>query len=210
MGTIIDLSHVINEGMSVWPGSSKPEIKRTAGFETHGFNELLLKITSHTGTHIDAPAHLIRDGKTLDKFPVEHFIGTACVVQCNNNSILDKKLIEKVLEDIAVPEFLLFHSGWAEKWADKTYFDDFPILTKEAAEYLGILALKGVGIDAPSFDPVTSADLPIHHILMKNGILLLENLCNLEILSNQCDLFCFPLKIENADGSPARIVAIKK
>jgi len=149
-------------------------------------------------------------GKTLDNFPAEHFIGNACLIHCSNIPIIEKDLIISALKNIEIPEFILFYTGWDRKWTDKSYFENYPILSEKAAEYISHLSIRGVGIDAPSFDAVGSHDLHNHHTLMQQDILLIENLCNLDKLSPLVTLFCLPLKINQADGSPARVVAINK
>jgi len=106
-------------------------------------------------------------------------------------------------------EFVLFHTGWSRLWGKETYFEGFPVLAPAAAHWLADRELKGIGFDAVSVDPVGSADYPNHRILFRKGMLSIENLTGLEPLIGRRFLFsCLPLKIEEADGSPVRAVAI--
>ena len=105
--------------------------------------------------------------------------------------------------------FLLIHTGWSQYWGSEEYFRKFPVLNVDAARYLTSFPLKGIGSDTISFDPVDSGDLPVHHILLSKGLILIENLVNLKSLPKHNFAFsCFPLKIRNGDGSPVRAVGI--
>ena len=107
------------------------------------------------------------------------------------------------------PDFLLFYSHWVDFWGTETYFQGFPVLTPESAEYLSNLPLKGVGIDAVSFDPVGNEKLPNHMALLNREIILIENLRGLRQLLNKEFYFsCQPLKIKGADGCPVRAFAV--
>ena len=81
---ILDLTHLIEEAMPVYPETEPPKLTPSNTFEQHGFRETLLTMGSHTGTHMDAPAHMLRDGKTLDQFPADKYIGTAYVLDCSD------------------------------------------------------------------------------------------------------------------------------
>jgi arylformamidase len=207
MEKIIDLSHVIQEGMPVYPGTDPPRLKQSARVRDDGFNELRIEITTHTGTHIDAPAHLINGGKTLDSFSAGQFTGKACIISCTNLKTVSREIIESSLDGKTLPDFLIFRTGWERYWGEADYFRGFPVPDPEAAEYMSSLPLKGVGVDAPSFDPYGSTDLPNHLLILGKEILLIENLCNLHNLPEYFTFCCLPLRIKDADGSPARAMA---
>jgi len=205
---ITDLSHTISEYMTVYPNSEKPVIRNVASIEKHGYNELCLTCSTHAGTHIDAPFHIHGKGKTLDIYDINTFFGKALVIDCTGYSIIERKLIEDSLSKKEIPQFLLFYTGWDLYWSSLKYFDNYPLLSKEAVEYIAQLPLNGVGIDAPSYDPLDIADFPNHKILLKSGFVLVENLCKLNLINSEEVLFaCFPLKINRADASPVRAVA---
>jgi kynurenine formamidase len=209
--TLIDLSHPISEEMPVYPGTEPPVIVTGCTVAEDGFLEKKITLYSHTGTHIDAPAHLIADGRTLDAFPVDRFFGPAMVLDASDaeNGIIGLEVIEPRLEELEKVDFVLIRTGWSRHWGTDRYFSGFPVLSTEAAETLAGLGLKGIGFDAISPDPVGSEDLPMHRILMAAEMILIENLKDLDLLPPGPFLFsCLPLAFEDADGSPVRAVAI--
>ena len=206
---LIDLSHSIEVGMPVYPGSLPPQIGEACSIDTDGFKETCIKFLTHTGTHIDVPAHLFPGGKSLDSFESGKFYGKAQVINCKHLSEIDENLISRAYNLDKNPEFLLFYTGWSDYWGDAGYFSDFPLLTPEAVKLICKLPLKGIGIDAISFDAVVDDALPNHKMLLEKEIILIENLCNLnELINLNFSLSCLPLKIKGADGSPVRAVAI--
>jgi len=206
---IIDLSHTLHENMTVYPGSEKPVLQKVATIKEDGHNEHCLTYYSHTGTHIDAPAHLLARGKSLDSYDINTFLGRALVINCTGCITIERETIENSLSNNSIPQFLLFFTGWDHHWHNKKYFRGYPILSPEAAILLSQLSLNGVGVDAASFDEPDSKDLINHHILLERELILVENLCNLDLIPSGEVLFsCFPLKINKADGSPVRAVAI--
>jgi kynurenine formamidase len=206
---IIDLTHTISEFMTVYPGSEKPVLRNIATVKTNGYNEQSLTFFSHTGTHIDAPAHIISNGKTLDRYDLTTFFGKAIVIDCTACSLIDEVIIENSLSGKDPPKFLLFYTGWDRHWCNDNYFHNYPVLSPEAATYITQLSLNGLGIDAASYDPFDSKDLINHHILLEHELILIENLCHLNQIRSREVLFsCFPLKIKQTDGSPTRAVAI--
>ena len=209
---VIDLTHIITEDMPMYPGTGAPKLHVAFGYKDYGFMETLISLYSHTGTHIDAPAHLFSDGLTLDKYPVEQFTGKALVIDCRklkkeeiSMSMLDEK--GNALEEA---EFILFLTGHSARWGTSGYFADFPVMANEVVEWVNRRKLKGIGIDAPSFDPVTTDELHNHKTILKtNNTVLLENLCRLEEIGNAPFMLCaLPLYTQNADGAPARIIAM--
>ena len=206
--------------MPMYPGTDAPKLQIVYSHEKFGFMETFISMYSHTGTHIDAPAHLYADGFTLDKYPVEHFIGKALVIDCR---MLDKgeKISIQLLEEkgnvLNEAEFILFLTGHDSSWGSPGYFGDFPLMSQDVVEWVNRQKLKGIGIDAPSFDPVTVGELAhagdeLHNhrtILKTNHTVLLENLCNLEKAGKKLfTLYALPLNTSNADGAPARIIAL--
>jgi|SRR5512133_1801685 kynurenine formamidase len=209
--SVTDLSHLLTSGMPVFPGSDEVILKNAANVTEDGYNEVKFKISGHTGTHIDCGRHMFNDGFDASTFPIDRFTGPALVINCQDTgSLIDEAVLKKHEERIIKTDFLLLHTGWDRHWKSEPYFRNFPVLTTEAAKYLKTFDLKGIGVDAPSFDPVDSKDFRVHHLLLSAGIVLIENLTNLESVINKEFMFCcFPLKIENGDGSPVRAVAVE-
>lgn len=202
---MIDLTHMIEEKMPVFPGTEPPKIIQKNTIEKDGFAEKLLKMYSHTGTHIDAPAHMIKGGNSLDDFPIEKFIGKGLVIPLESNSLIGLDYLKQFEIQIKDASFILFHSGWDKFWGNEEYFNGFPSLSVEAAKYLVKFNLKGVGIDAVSIDAMENESFDIHHILLKKDLVIIENLKNLgSLIDKNFELYITPLKIKDLDGSPVR------
>lgn len=206
---IIDLTHTIRPTMPVFPGTPAPALGPIATLGAAGFRETCLTLTSHTGTHIDAPAHLLPQGPTLDAYPVEQFIGRGVLLDCRGRAI-GPALLEGIPKAQARDAFLLLHTGWWERWDTGGYFQDNPFLPPAMASAIAGLGFRGVGIDGPSVDPVSSASLPSHRVLLEAGLLIIENLTRLDLLTEApFTLYALPLPYPNADGAPARVIALQ-
>jgi len=208
---IIDLTHSISADTPVYPGTEPPLILTGCSIDEAGFLEKKITMYSHTGTHMDAPAHLIKESKYLDQFPVDHFYGKAFVLHRGNKQGRRIELDELLphADYLARADFVLLHTGWDKYWGDEKYFSAYPVLSGEAAIFLATFPLKGLGVDTISVDAIEAKQFPIHMELLNKNIIIIENLTNLEKISgNQCTFSCFPLKIVEADGSPVRAVAM--
>jgi kynurenine formamidase len=103
----------------------------------------------------------------------------------------------------------LIYTGWSRYWGTDKYFSDYPVLSPESTEWLSRFKLKGIGLDVISADGADSQDFPIHKAFLKNDTVIIENLKNLDLVPIDQFLFsCLPLKLEDADGSPVRAVAL--
>lgn len=206
---IVDLSHTISPDMPVYPGTEPPTFTIGCTIENDGFLEKKITLYSHTGTHIDAPAHLIK-GLTLDQLQIEQYFGEAILVDFQNigRNIIQLDDLTPYKKEINSADFLLINTGWNKHWGTEKYYSDYPVLSGDAADWLSKHNLKGFGIDAISADTADSTDFPIHKILFKENIIIIENLVHLEnIGTNSFKFSCFPLSIQEADGSPVRAVA---
>lgn len=209
---IIDLTHGICSDMPVFPGTEPPIIKRANTFEKDGFREAKITMYSHTGTHIDAPAHMLDNGEYLDDLGIDHFIGNAIVLDYSNleTHLIDVQKLMPYEDKIKKVEFIIIKTGWSKYWGEKRYFEDFPALTEEAANWLAKFSLKGIGIDAISIDSINSKSFSVHKILLSKKILIIENLTNLDSINDEFFvLSILPLKNMDADGSPVRAIAIE-
>lgn len=207
---VVDCTHIIKTNMPVFPGTEGPVLDPVCTMEEMGFREKKWTMYSHTGTHMDAPAHMLAEGKTLDQLPIETFMGRGFVLdvrECTEKEIPVSRIqsIGNLLPDI---DFLLIQTGWEAYWGKDAYFKDFPALSEEAAEYLMQFELKGIGVDAISIDLMETRAFPIHGILMKHGLVVIENLKNLSLLEGAFDFQALPLNVVDADGSPVRAIAI--
>lgn len=207
---ITDLTHVVSTNMPVYPGTEQPVLLRGCSLEVDGFLEKKITMYSHTGTHVDAPAHLIKGGSTLNDLGVSHFIGSACVLHMGDKQrdIIDLDALLLLEKEIETADFLLVNTGWSKHWGEPQYFSGYPVLSPEAAHWLSLKQLKGIGFDTISADHPDTEDYPIHHIILGNNTIIVENLTNLSVLPTSGIHFsCLPIKFEDADGSPVRAVA---
>ena len=207
---VVDLTHVIRREMPVYPGTPLPELAAASTWERDGFHETRLTLYSHIGTHMDAPAHLLPSGATLDTLPPERFVGTALVIPCGGaGPVLHMDALASLRAAADRADYLLFHTGWDRLWGQAAYFEGYPVPGEDVVDYLLTSGKKGVGLDAVSVDPVGDGDLPNHRRLLGGGLVILENLTNLAAVG--CGLFklcALPLHYEDADGAPVRAVGL--
>lgn len=209
---IIDLTHTITPEMSVYPGSASPSLKPSGSLTRDGYRETLVTIPSHTGTHMDAPSHLLRDGSTLDVLPASQFCGRAVVLDVSSlatGSIITADFLRAQNGALMATDFVLFYTGWEKKWGTDAYYtNEFPVPDEEAAKYLVCCGLKGVGTDALSVDPLGDSHFKAHRILLGGGLVIVESLCLKKIVGRgDIMFFALPLKYKDADGAPVRAIA---
>lgn len=206
---VYDLTHTIRNDMPVYPGTEQPQLTTACTIEAAGYRETLLHMFSHTGTHMDAPAHMLLDGAVLDSYPGDKVTGTAVVVDCRGEADISLPLLQRY--DLDGVDFVLFCTGWDKKWGSPEYYEGFPCLTADAAAYLATLPLKGVGEDTISLDPCDSADFPNHITLLGADFVNTENLTGLDALIGRRFTFVtLPLKFENSDGCSCRAIAMEE
>lgn len=209
---MIDLTHTIAPEIPVCPGSPVPELSHAATLAQNGYRETLLKLGSHTATHMDAPRHMLPDGAGLDVLPMSQFCGRAVVVDVSHlapGGVITADFLRAQNGDIRSADFVLFYTGWERKWGTGAYLEEgFPVPDEEAARYLVSCGLKGVGTDAVSIDPLESTDYPAHKTLLNGGLVIIECLCLKKVLCRRTfRLLALPLKYKDADGAPVRAVA---
>ena len=211
---VVDLSHPIRPGMPAYPGAPGLSFTPIADYQSDGYREREVRFVSHTGAHLDAPAHMIPGAKTLDAFPVEHFSGPGCVLHVSDlppGGSIGTDRLDAIAGELRSAAFLLVRTGWAAKWGTPAYFEGIPTFAEPAAEHLAGLAeahggsLRGVGLDVISVDPVGAEKFPIHHILLGAGLVIVENLADLSPLpAAGFEFYCPPLPLADADGAPCR------
>lgn len=177
-------------------------MESVATLEKDGYENHTITFDNHVGTHMDAPSHMLKGGKTLAQFPVEKFTGKGVYVRVANQFTIDLVQQAKIEKD----DVVLFHTGRSENYDAKDYFTDYPAPTEEIAAYLVKKQVKMVGVDMCSVDP-HSTSFPVHKILLKNDMLILENLVNLASLQGKhFQVYAFPLALQ-LNGAPVRVVA---
>ena len=199
---VIDLTHVFNNEMPVYPGDPKPEVRQIAWLEKQGYNDFRLTTGMHVGTHIDAPLHMIEGGKLISDFPVEKLVGPGYIIDARGQSVIDESFITPPLKPGAI---VLVFTGFSQKFTEIEYFEIYPELSESFAKKLIDAKVSMLGIDfaSPDKDPY-----PIHKLLLGQEILIVENLTNLEKLLSfkKFSVSALPLNLE-AEASPARVLA---
>lgn len=209
---VIDLTHTISETMPVYPGTEQPKLIPANSYERDGFKETLLCMCSHTGTHVDPPAHLFAGRTTLDAFPVSQFVGRAIVIDCRHikeGEAITMQEIAPLRADAEKADYLLFNLGWDARWGTPEYYGDYPCIDDEVVDFILATNKKGIGFDVIGVDPIADAGLTRHKRLFAgHDIVNIENLTNLDKCGREPFwFFALPLKWENADGAPIRAVA---
>jgi kynurenine formamidase len=162
---------------------------------------------AHSGTHIDAPSHILQNGKHLDNYPIEYFIGSCQTLDCRGMTMIEAEYINQLLNKLTT-DYILLYTGADQQWGTPAYYLNYPVLSPEAASLLAELPIRGIGIDAPSFDPQEDSGYQNHRILLEKEILLIENLtCLNQTPDHAYTLFCFPLNFAQSEASPSRVCA---
>jgi len=170
-------------------------------------------LSTHTGTHIDAPHHFLEKGAKIHEISLEKLVSEAVLIKSKKNggdsiTKTDIQKFEKKYGKIDGFSSVIFYTGWQRNLQKKYYFTENPGLSVSAAKYLASKKISLVGIDSPSIDVGTDSKFSVHQIFAKKGILIVENLANLDkIKSSKFHLVVLPLKLKNATGSPVRAVA---
>jgi len=207
---VIDLTLTVSEKIPTFPGSPKPHFIEWETIPKDGYNLELLFLSTHTGTHIDAPFHFVKNGKKIHEIAPERLVNEAVLIRIGKNSNrsiskTDIQNFEQKNGKIENGSTVIFHTGWQKNLNKEFYFTENPGLSVSAAKYLVSKKINMVGIDSPSIDLGTDSKFSVHHVLAKNNILIVENLANLnKIKSNNFHLITSPLKLKNATGSPIR------
>ena len=207
---VIDLTLTVSEKIPTFPGSPKPHFIEWETIPKDGYNLELLFLSTHTGTHIDAPFHFVKNGKKIHEIKPERLVNEAVLIRIGKNSNrsiskTDIQNFEQKNGKIENGSTVIFYTGWQKNLNKEFYFTENPGLSVSAAKYLVSKKINMVGIDSPSIDLGTDSKFSVHHVLAKNNILIVENLANLnKIKSNNFHLITSPLKLKNATGSPIR------
>jgi arylformamidase len=217
---IIDLSHPIEEGMMTFPTHWHPVVEITIlgrhGIEGRETRKVVLG--THIGTHADAPRHFIPGGRTIDEISLDILIGPATVADFTGCRPLHQIDVPELKEKLgaAVPSRLILRTGWSEYFGNLKFYNEYPFLSENAAQWLVENGVRLIAMDTPSPDnPAhsrgTPKDSPNHKILLGAGVVLVEYLANLKsVTMREIELIVMPLKLKGCDGSPTRCVAIER
>ena len=210
---ILDLTLTVSDEIPVFPGSPQPNFIPWEKIKDDGYNLELLFLSSHTGTHMDAPYHFLEKGTKIHEIDLKKLVTEAVLIKSGKKSgelitKIDIQKFEKKHGKIERFSSVIFYTGWQRNLQKDNYFTKNPGLSVLAAKYLASKKIGLIGIDSPSIDLGTDSKFSVHQIFAKKGILIVENLANLEkIKSTKFHLVVLPLKLKGATGSPVRAVA---
>ena len=210
---IIDLTLTVSDKIPTFPSSPQPNFIPWENIKEDGYNLEVLFLSSHTGTHMDAPHHFLEKGAKIHEISLKKLVSEAALIQCRKNggqsiTKTDIQKFEKNHGKIENFSSVIFYTGWQKNLQKKYYFTKNPGLSVSAAKYLTSKKISLVGIDSPSIDLGKDPKFSVHKIFAKKGVLIVENLANLnKIKSPTFHLVVLPLKLKNATGSPVRAIA---
>jgi arylformamidase len=197
---IFDLSVEIAPGTITWENESTPVIERVSFIEKDGYNLSRLAFLTHTGTHIDAPLHLIEGGDAIDRFPLDALVGPVQVVDARGvEREIDADLVGRALVNGC--ERVIFATRSSELWSRPRFSHDFVGVSVEAASLLVERSVRLVGIDYLSVGSIEA-----HLELLSHGVVVLEGLDTTGVRAGRYELAALPIRVAGVDGAPARAV----
>ena len=201
-----DISVPLRSSMVHWPGDPPVVIERISGEEQKDSSAVsVLSLVSHSGTHIDAPAHYLPQGTSIDLMPPEITVGNARVIEIkDHHSIKPDELFQHRIQK---DERILFKTDNSHRvWHTEKFTEDYVYITVEAAQLLAKLDIKMVGIDCLSVGGYQDDGAATHRVLLENGIWIIEGLDLSPVQPGVYELICLPLNIYGGDGAPARAI----
>jgi arylformamidase len=201
---IYDVSLTIETGMAVWPGDAAVAVETYTALSAGGSSNLsLLKLGSHTGTHVDAPRHFIDGAAGVDAISSDVLTGPARLFQLSGTKHVDRSVLEGLaLEGVSR---LLLGTGNSVLLGKRSLSMEYTFVSRDAARYLVEKGVRLVGIDYLSIEKHGTDDHPVHHALLGAGIVIVEGLYLAGVPAGDYELMCLPLKLKDADGAPARV-----
>jgi arylformamidase len=207
-GKVIDLTMRVSQKIKVFPGSPQPAFITWSKLDVHGYDSEVMYMSTHTGTHMDAPSHFASRNVTIDDIPASRLVSEAVLIKVPRKA---DQLIEvgDISEDVEEHSTVVFVTGWEKEYKRDHYMTKNPGISGKTAEYLVKRNVNAVAIDSPSIDAGFDMKFTAHNVLLRAGILVIENLCNVDKLDKKkFMLVVTPLKLAGASGSPIRALAL--
>jgi len=202
----VDISVAVHEGMPLWPGDPGLRFERAMD-QKNGDVCTLTRATmsAHTGTHMDAPLHFVRDSPTIEQMPIDATVGQARVIQIADPTAIHRA--ELLPYAIQPGERILFRTANSDRdWGKLPFNENFIFIARDGAEYLAECGVRSVGVDYLSVGGFTQDSVETHVALLGKGIWVMEGLALGCIEPGNYDLVCLPLKWLGAEGAPARAI----
>lgn len=160
------------------------------------------------GTHLDAPTHFYANGLSLDEFPIERFVVQVHTVDCRGLDYISGDHLAQSLPNLAPRSGVFLLTGHHKFWGTEQYFEPFATLSEDGARWLLQHQVGMILVDAPSVDLVDTVDFPNHHRLLKDPVLVVENLAWEDGLPFTFTVAALPLKVAHSNGCPARVMML--
>ncbi len=202
----IDISIPIRDAMVHWPNDPPVSIKRVKDIEKGDTANLsVISMGAHSGTHMDAPFHFIKEGKGIDNIPLDTVIGRARVIEIRDSESIKPE--ELAGHHIQRGERILFKTeNSSHVWQKDEFVEDFVFISDAAAEFLVERGVSLIGVDYLSVGSFKHGGSYVHKTLLAGGIWIIEGLNLSNITPGKYDLICLPLRIVAGDGAPARAI----
>ncbi len=197
----IDLTHTIKSDMSHSPYDEALRLREIKTIDKDSYSDSFLETTMHIGTHIDAPSHMIKGGKNINDYPIDHFIGRGIVLNFENEKEITLRDDDK--DRVSPGDIVIIHTNQHKSFDDKTYYEDYPVMTEDFANFLIENKVKAIILD--SFSP-DKHPFHIHKLLLSQDILIVENAINTDLLvenKKEFEAYIIPIKI-HASGAFVR------
>jgi len=202
---VIDISLPIESGMIVYEGDPDVTIGPHALMARGAAADVsLISMGSHTGTHVDAPAHFLPGGATVDQLRWDDLVGPALVVSVAEDRLIGREGLERLALDGHTR--VLFKTRNSSLWSRRRFSRDYVALALDAAEYLVERGVRLVGIDYLSIEAWHSPGHPVHRRLLGAGVVILEGLDLSLAEPGLFELSCLPLPVRGIDGAPCRAI----
>jgi kynurenine formamidase len=207
---IVDLTHAHANDMPVFPGLARPLFADLATVDEDGYAMSEYRFVNHTGTHVDAPAHQVAGGDTLDEIPLERLVTDAVTIDVSDRAPgpLRPADLEPHLGRVQEGDIVFLYSNNARNYGTEAYWTGWSFPDAEASQALIARGISAIGFDGPSADPVDSTTFELHRIWLTAGRMILENVTNLDQLPERARVVVAPLKVRAANGGPVRILAL--
>jgi arylformamidase len=196
--------------MAIWPGDVTIKIERRRSMDRgDAANNSAISLGVHTGTHMDAPKHFIKDGRSIDKLPLETSVGPARVIEIKDKISIKPEELKQ--HNIKKGERILFKTVNSPRcWQTDAFVNDFVFVTRDAAQFLVDAGVILIGVDYLSvgspLDPEKTMRPDTHQILLGAGLYLIEGLNLTDVKAGNYNLICLPLKLMDAEGCPVRAI----
>jgi arylformamidase len=199
-----DVTVPLVPGMLAYPGDPPFALEPLQRLGEAPFRLSRLSMATHSGTHVDAPAHFVAGGSTVDQLPLEILMGKARVAEVGVRERVDRGDLEAL--DLRDDLRVLLKTRMSGQMLKPGYQEDHVYLSEDAALYLAQAGIKLVGFDYLSIDRFGSADFPAHHALLGAGVVVVEGLDLSGVEPGEYEMACLPLRVAGGDGAPARVV----